>query len=488
LDTIPYTSLLLQNLQTMKKTLYPLLTAFCLLFFSCDTSDTENTPTPTPVATTDDTPPNLSISNPVSLDNVVDEKESAAVVISGSSDAEDNQVVSILISDDVNNVTGSATVTTGQWTTNELDISAMRDGPIVIVANVSDKAGNNAEPATVEITLDQYDLELAINQPIALDNLIVFAESSVLKVSGSTNARDGQTVTVSFSDGENAVTVSTQVTAGTWEISKTDISSLADGNITIDALLSDSNGDEIQVTVSDIQFDKSILPPAPSQSGTIFLSSTIMSQEDETTLVSITVNGIATREMFDRRTATFNQVEARLFNATYSDGFTIEIQVNPEFTATEALAEAEKYGTEVGRLPKVLKRDVKTIWIHKGNEALGGGNNNLLIHTGKSEIIYEPNNVLLETLIHESAHTSLDSYIKDDPDWLYAQEADGTFISEYARNNSSREDIAETFLLYLAYRYRPESLTEQLKIFIKEAVSYRMDYFDKQNFELAPFN
>lgn len=468
----------------MKKTRYTLLAAICLISFSCRGSDTEEMPAPD----TDNTSPTLNISITISSDNVVDETESAAVVISGSSDAEDNQVVSIIISDNVINVTGNATVTSGQWTTAGLDISAMSDGPIVIVANVSDIARNNAETATGEITLDQNDLQLAITQPIALDDLIVFAESSVLKVFGSTDASDGQTVTVSFSDGENVVNVNTQVTGGAWSIPKTDISSLADGDIIINALVSDSNGDSLQVRLSDIPLDKSILPPAPSVEGTIFLSSTIMSQEDETTLVSITANGIGTRNMYDRRTDSFNQEEARLFNAFYSDGFTIEIQVNPEFTDTEALAESQKYGTEVGRLPKVLKRDVESMWIHKGVQAFGGGNYNLLIHTGNSETIYEPRNILLETLVHEGAHTSLDSYIKDDPDWIYAQEADGTFISEYARDNSTREDIAETFLLYLAYRYRPESLTEQLKAFIKEAVSYRMDYFDKQNFELAPFN
>jgi len=470
----------------MKSVLYSALAGICIIAFSCGGSKTEESPAPD--ANTDTTPPTISISSTIAGDNVVDESEATAVIISGVSDAEDDQAVSITLSDNVNNTTGTATITNGQWTTLGIDMSAMSDGPIVVVANVTDKAGNNAEAATAEVTLDQNDLQLAISQPIALDDLIVQAESEVLKVYGTTDASDGQTVTVSFSDGQNVVNVTTEVAGGTWGVPKTNISALADGNIIINALVNDSNGEATQVRLSDVPLDKTILPPAPSVEGTIFLSSTIMSQEDETTYTAIAANGIDTRTMYDRRTESFNQVDARLFNATYSDGFTIEIQVNPEFTDAEALVEAVKYGTEVGRLPKVLKRDIATMWIHKGVEAFGGGNNNLLIHTGNSETIYEPRSILLETLVHEGAHTSLDAYIKDDADWIYAQEADGTFISEYARDNSTREDIAESFLLYLAYRYRPESLTDQLKTFIKGAMSYRMDYFDKQNFELAPFN
>lgn len=469
----------------MRKVYYSSLATICLLSMSCgDGGDKDETPGPD----VDNTPPTLSIASTIAGDNIVDETESSAVIVSGTSDAENNQVVSITITDNTLNITGSATVTSGQWTSSGIDISTLSDGPISIVANVSDAAGNAAETASGEITLDQNDLQIAITQPIALDDLIVLAESRVLKVYGTTDVSDGQTVTVRFSDGVTSVNVAAQVSNGAWGIPKINIENLADGNITISARVSDTNGDATQVRVSDIPLDKSILPATPSVEGTIFLSSTIMSQNDETTLTSITPNGVGTRTMYDRRSESFGQVQARLFNAVYSDGFNIEIQVNPEFTETEALTEATKYGTEVGRLPKVLKRDALTMWIHKGEEAFGGGNDNFLIHTGQSENIYEPRGILLETLIHEGAHTSLDAYIKDDPDWVYAQEADGTFISEYARDNPQREDIAETFLLYIAYRYRPESLTEQLKTFIKEAISYRMDYFDKQDFELAPFN
>ena len=69
-----------------------------------------------------------------------------------------------------------------------------------------------------------------------------------------------------------------------------------------------------------------------------------------------------------------------IFNANYTDGLSIEIQINPEFkNVAEAETQALKYAEVFGQLPTALRSDVKTSWIHKGTESFGGGNNNLLI-------------------------------------------------------------------------------------------------------------
>ena len=61
--------------------------------------------------------------------------------------------------------------------------------------------------------------------------------------------------------------------------------------------------------------------------------------------------------------------------------------------------------------------------------ALGGGNNNLLIHTDWSERHYERQGILEETFVHEAAHTSLDARHAQSAEWLQAQEADCHFTS-----------------------------------------------------------
>jgi hypothetical protein len=88
--------------------------------------------------------------------------------------------------------------------------------------------------------------------------------------------------------------------------------------------------------------------------------------------------------MFDRRPASWIDVKPHLFKTQYKDESKIvEILVNPEFTYEEALVEAEIYGNAIGRLPKCLRKDIETVWIHRGEpeHLFGGGNNNIMIHT-----------------------------------------------------------------------------------------------------------
>ena len=191
--------------------------------------------------------------------------------------------------------------------------------------------------------------------------------------------------------------------------------------------------------------------------------------------------------MYDRRVSDWINLEPYLFPATYDDNLTIEIQVNPEFGNPEkAELVAKKYAVVIGRLTTELRKDVETVWIHRGLEAFGGGNNNLLIHTDWSEKHYENQGILEETFVHEAAHTSLDSYHAKDPDWINAQSTDCTFISDYAKEHPEREDIAESYLPYFAIKYRRERIPESLIEKIEKAIPNRIEYFNKKTFKMHP--
>jgi predicted outer membrane repeat protein len=227
---------------------------------------------------------------------------------------------------------------------------------------------------------------------------------------------------------------------------------------------------------------------APPFSGTIFIDPDIITASDPTTFISAPYAGQGLRLMFDRRVNNWVTLNVYLFNATFSDGLTSEIQVNPEF-GTSALAgvEATKYGTVIGRLPTVLRSNVQTVVIHKGTEPFGGGNNGLLIHTGQGDL-YAADGILEETLVHEAAHASLDGPHAAAPGWLAAQAADPEFISTYARDNPTREDIAESYLPWLAVRYRQNRITPALANTIIAAIPNRLAYFDQRNFDLYPID
>jgi hypothetical protein len=228
-------------------------------------------------------------------------------------------------------------------------------------------------------------------------------------------------------------------------------------------------------------------PTEPPYSGTIFLDGDIITADDPTALRKIGYTGRGRREMFDRRTDEFVTVRAYLFRARYRGGRVTEVQVNPEFRRVKAATrQARKYAEVVGQLPRVLLRDVDAIWIHRGQELYGGGNRSILIHTGQTRL-YVDEGILEETLVHEAAHTSLDEDHAASAGWLQAQAEDPTFISTYARDNPTSEDIAESFLPYLAVRFRPERMDPDVVRTIEETIPARLAYFDAQDFDYRPF-
>lgn len=236
---------------------------------------------------------------------------------------------------------------------------------------------------------------------------------------------------------------------------------------------------DTEPTIPKVQFP-------PPFNGTIFLDPDILTSSDPTTFTGLTYAGQAKRKMYDRRVNDWITTNPFLFKANYNDGLTIEFQVNPEFkTVAEAEIQALKYAEVIGKLPTALRKDVKTSWIHLGTQPFGGGNNNLLIHIGQSTL-YEKEGILEETLIHEAAHTSLDAAHAASKGWINAQNTDPSFISTYALDNPRREDIAETFLLYVALRYRSDRISASLRDKIIETVPNRIKYFDSQNFKMYP--
>ena len=211
----------------------------------------------------------------------------------------------------------------------------------------------------------------------------------------------------------------------------------------------------------------------PPYSGTLWVDPDIIIETDPSTFVTVESLGTGTRQMYDRRKG-WIEVDAILFYAFYMDGRAIEIQINPEFSEYEAKKYATFYGNAIGQLPSILRKDVDTVWIHKGNETFGGGNRNLLIHTENPDYhgIW-----LEETLFHEACHTSLDSWMYNST-WTNAQILDDAYISEYARDFPNREDIAESCALYYAIKFKPERVSAITKDLIKDTIPNRLNVFD----------
>ena len=105
--------------------------------------------------TVDTTAPTISIDGKLADDDVVNASEDDSFVVTGTSDAEDGQTVTVTISDGINaDIVTKATVSSGTWTTGGDDISGLNEGTITITADVDDAAGNSATQASTTVEHD----------------------------------------------------------------------------------------------------------------------------------------------------------------------------------------------------------------------------------------------------------------------------------------------------------------------------------------------
>ncbi len=230
--------------------------------------------------------------------------------------------------------------------------------------------------------------------------------------------------------------------------------------------------------------EKPAIPPFAK--GTIFMDPDIITDSDKTTFESLSYVGQAKRTMFDHRVDKSLTLSPFLFNSYYEDGLSFEIQVNPEFQdSVKAEVIALKYAEIMGRLPIDLRVDLETITIHDGVEYFRGGYKGIWIYTGQSSY-YESDGILEEVFVHEGAHVSLDQKYAPSREWVNAQELDGNFISHYARDFFRREDMAESFLAYMALRYRSDRIEEYTKAKILETIPNRIQFFDDLNLNMYP--
>ena len=223
----------------------------------------------------------------------------------------------------------------------------------------------------------------------------------------------------------------------------------------------------------------------PPFSGTIFIAPHLINDDDPTSYVSITYSGKSERKMLDRRVDKFITLNAHLFVATFDDGVELEIQVNPEFDADRANVEAEKYSKVIGQMPYTLRGKLVDVAIHNGDAPFSGNKKNIVIHTMQGDK-YLAEGILAETLIHETVHAVIDKEHEKNVQWINAQKSDLGFISTYAQKHPYREDLAESFVPYLASRFKPDRISHQLKQTIDETILYRMAYLDGLNISLYP--
>ena len=229
-----------------------------------------------------------------------------------------------------------------------------------------------------------------------------------------------------------------------------------------------------------------VTQPAPFPN-TIEVAPDALTVSDATALATLSYSGQGVRRLWDRRTGGYVTVEAFLFGAAFDDGLTTEVHVNPEFGSSEVAGrEAARFAEAVGRLPATLRAGVRALWIHRGNQLFGAWDGIAIgIHTGQADW-YEAHGILEETLAHEATHLALDGRHASSPGWVAARNADHRFISTYAQQYPEREDLAESFVVYLAVRRRPDRISPETRRTILDAIPHRIAYLDRLAMDWHP--
>ncbi|MCK8045002.1 adhesin [Shewanella sp. 1CM18E] len=176
-------------------------------------------------------------------DTVLNAREMLRVDMSGEvTDIEDGQVVTIIVIDNTGQqLQFMATVINGRWQLQDKDLSSLADGPLTFSATATDLAGN-----TASATDDAYKESQAAITITAIDNDGVLNQTEVgQSVLGGFvyNVEDGRPVEVFVTDINGKTLVFNSITRnGTWLLDGLDLSSLAEGELTLRAITSDFEG------------------------------------------------------------------------------------------------------------------------------------------------------------------------------------------------------------------------------------------------------
>ncbi|WP_299810694.1 adhesin [uncultured Shewanella sp.] len=250
----------------------------------------------------------------VDNDDVINVEELQAVHVRGSvSHIEDGQTVNIVFSDGLGNERSFTTiVVAGGWELADADLSGFADGRLTATVSLIDFAGNFAT-ASDTIAVDIL-ASITIEVETGSDSVINASEMLVLDMSGGvTEIEDNQRVTITVTDIDGkALTFTTTVIGGRWQIDDADISSLTDGSLDFTASASDVAGNIVEANVAvdkdslasinvEIVDDNGLINAAESTSAT--LAGTVSNIEDGQPVVVTVVD-------INGKTLTFNTVVA----------------------------------------------------------------------------------------------------------------------------------------------------------------------------------
>ena len=190
--------------------------------------------------TVDTVAPGVTLTSPVSGDDLIGGTEAASVGLSGTAEGADT--VSITFRDGGGGtLTETAHVTSGgNWSISGVDLSSLQDGPVRIEVQSTDTAGNVSDVASGTVTLDTAPPQAPVIEGFSDDTGVAgdgITSDNTLTLTGSAEAN----ATVKLFDGTTLLGTTTASGAGDWSFTT---APLSDGTHALAASAVDEAGNE----------------------------------------------------------------------------------------------------------------------------------------------------------------------------------------------------------------------------------------------------
>nr|WP_318520473.1 RTX toxin [Photobacterium leiognathi] len=183
-------------------------------------------------------------------DRFINQAEASTTQLFGSiANIEDGQTVTITVTDSQGlEKIFESTISAGKWTVNNADLTDLADGELTVLAETNDIAGN---PASATNTIIK---DTAANITTRFDGkgdaYLNTVETPITDLFGAVeNIEDGQTVTIAITDSSGAEKIyTTTVNNGKWTVNDADLTTLAEGQLTVTTTATDIAGNTTSAT------------------------------------------------------------------------------------------------------------------------------------------------------------------------------------------------------------------------------------------------
>lgn len=172
---------------------------------------------------------------------------------------QDGQPITIVITDaNGQTITLDSVVSGNSWSIETVDLSGLVDGVLSVEASTIDIAGNPA--VYTDTIVKDVIASLTAQVEDGGDNVLNTTEKQSATFSGNVNdVEDGQTVTVVVTDSGGArLEFTTTVENGAWSVENVDVSTFADGVVTVEASTIDIAGNPATTTDTSTTIDTTV--------------------------------------------------------------------------------------------------------------------------------------------------------------------------------------------------------------------------------------